>query len=248
MMKQGSSNTNKRQVTFHGVVEIQEIPSCTQFSSTLIERCYYSKEELQVMKFQEPKRMNHKKCCKGECLRGLECKTNSKKLVQYLRKQQSQRATFAVMDEQQLQFDAQNVDHDALAAAYSQHTQQSQMDAYNVALIDELYVRRHVYSENEDDGCDMMPCSTSTTNNEDLYLAEKYVKNSDTALYLCTCASSGAASSSTSTLSPFSLKKRRTTTSNDHPRNNSTQVVVSLRTKIRRFYSSNRLPKIAPDA
>ena len=94
---------------------------------------------------------------------------------------------YAVIDEQQLQRRARNIDSNALAVVYSRHTTQSQEDAYNVALIDEMYVRRHVYEH---------PCS-----NSDILSAEQDLKCSDATKIMCTCIKTAS--------SAFPLKRRK---------------------------------------
>ena len=180
MKKQGS--VENRKVSFHGTVDVQEIPSCTQFSTKLIEQCWYSRSELTSLTPRDPKRSG--RCCRGECLRGLEGQTT---LGSYLRRQQYQRSMYAVIDEQQLQRRARNIDSNALAVVYSRHTTQSREDAYNVALIDEMYVRRHVYE---------LPCS-----NSDILSAEQDLKCSDTTKIMCTCIKTAS--------SAFPLKRRK---------------------------------------
>ena len=169
-----------RSVRFYEVVQVQEIASCIDFSDKLVNKCWYSREEFSHIRPREPRRTA--KCCRGECLRGLETLT---KRGSFLRRKQSQLATFAVVDEQQLQRRAQENDPDALAAVYSAQTDRSQREAYIVGLLDELYVRNHVVE---------VPCSDLEEEISNHQAASKDTKAPVTPK-LCTClAASGATS------------------------------------------------------
>ena len=84
-------------------------------------------------------------CTPDYCTRGLEFYATK---GTYLRQRDCKLAKFAVADEQHMQRRQYGKidDDNALATAYGQRTQHCQEEAHIMALVDELFVRRHVYN------------------------------------------------------------------------------------------------------
>ena len=165
-------------VRFQPEVDVQEIPNCSDFSSNVIYRCWYSQDELlklqpKCLNYTDRKRLSKVCCSANECLRGLEGRLTNR-LGRYLSKKTPQLATYAVMDEQDLQRrtrcsngrDGQAYyDPDALALVYGNITKSSQEEALALALMDEMYVQNHVLNDqdrNEDDRDDEDSCSSTS--------------------------------------------------------------------------------------
>ena len=169
-----------RNVRFLNSVEVKEIPSFTTYSTNEINRCWYSSEERVAMawpKLSLEARKRIPKSCdahskdRGDCFRGLECQTIK---GSFRMKTRCQAAHSAVMDVQQLrQRSSIDSSHDAqvLAEICEARTKQCQVEARDLALADEAYVKTHVYG---------LPCSPK------LVAAQATILRSDI-LKLCTC-------------------------------------------------------------
>ena len=203
----------EKNVRFHSVVGVQRIPSCTQFSSNIIDRCWYSREELirispRCLNHNEKKRWNKACCSDGECLRGLEGRLTSRK-GRYLSKKTPQQALYTVMDEQDLQRRAGQNDPETLALVYGNVSRPSQEEALALALMDEMFVRNHVHDKVTASSCEhaadaLRSASVLTSNSPDY----DHIK-------LCTCFEAKPAEASL-TSSPKLLKRR---TWKSEPRN-----------------------------
>ena len=203
----------EKNVRFHSVVGIQRIPSCTQFSSNIIDRCWYSREELirispRCLNHNQKKRWNKACCSDGECLRGLEGRLTSRK-GRYLSKKTPQQALYTVMDEQDLQRRAGQNDPETLALVYGNVSRPSQEEALALALMDEMFVRNHVHDKVTASSCEhaadaLRSASVLTSNSPDY----DHIK-------LCTCFEAKPTEASL-TSSPKLLKRR---TWKSEPRN-----------------------------
>ena len=205
-------------VRFNNIVQVYEIQrwlNLTGGDATLI---WYSPFELEC---SQPNCRNVRRrsfssssaiCTEDDCARGLEFFATKGSC---LRQRDCKLAKFAVADEQDMQRRQYGrlYDLDALADAYHQHTKHCQDEAHVMALVDELYVRKHVYN---------LPCPSI------LHNAQRTVSFSDK-MRLCTCCGGGIRRGENKRMVVSSLslspRPRRQSASNDafssvpsHPR------------------------------
>jgi hypothetical protein len=152
--------TARRNVHFFHAVEVFLVPSCRDFSHKVINRTYYTQEELARCQPQEYKELSS--CTKDECLRGME--TWGKKGYSIDRQNKCQISRIAVFSEQQRQRQCagtlssttkeSNMEQLAHVYANASKALRATTEARIAALEDEYFVKTQVYH---------LPCSNATS-------------------------------------------------------------------------------------
>ena len=136
-----------RQVQFANETLIHYIPDRSELNITKI---WYNRADMLLMRPQSFEVENASGCStkhaskknKGECMRGLEGLTKPGSLY---RTTSVRSSIYAVLDEQRY-----GDSKDLIPEIYSVATRQCQEKAHIMALIDELFVKKHVYNNHQD--------------------------------------------------------------------------------------------------
>ena len=188
--EQVDRNRPKKRVRFGKTpLVVFDILNIKSLSDEIRRSYWYNSDEMRMMQHalshREKRRLSRGCSSAGLCLRGLEAQINLRK-GRHLRKKKPEFAIQAVLDEQQKHLKRfERCDPDAIRRVSLAKSMSSKVDAYEMALLDELYVRRHV--------CNSVPCCAITMTQERHDGAEKILQSVQPKhdyVKLCTCCAS----------------------------------------------------------